>query len=254
MRQSVVSRGHHISYRTEGAGVPLLLLCGRSRWADTWWDAGYVEALSEAYPVIAVDPLGHGESDKPHDPGEYFLQSLVSDIVAVLDAEQVDRVLVWGFSMGLVHGASLAVLHPSRVAGLVCGGGAPMVNMEGRRERLLAHADLIRTDEGMTAFLESVGATDETIAESLGRNDSAALSAALAGEAEWFPDVGDLAAPSLWYVGSDDGDGFTGKERELAERFGVETHLIPHADHVASFRRASDVIPIVEPFLGRHHV
>ena len=106
----------------------------------------------------------------------------------------------------------------------------------------------------MTAHLKSVGATDETIAESLGRNDSAALSAVLAGEAEWFPDVGDVAVPSLWYMGSDDGDGFTGEELELAERFGVETHLIPHADHVASFRRASDVMPIVEPFLARHQV
>ena len=27
-----------------------------------------------------MDPLGHGASDKPHDPREYLLQSLVSEI------------------------------------------------------------------------------------------------------------------------------------------------------------------------------
>ena len=42
MSESVISRGHRISYRTAGAGPPLVLLNGWSRWADNWWDAGYV--------------------------------------------------------------------------------------------------------------------------------------------------------------------------------------------------------------------
>jgi pimeloyl-ACP methyl ester carboxylesterase len=254
MRSSVVSRGHRISYRAEGNGVPLVLLCGWTRWADTWWDAGYVNGLSNDYRVIAVDRLGHGDSDKPHDPAEYLEHLIVSDIVAVLDAEQVHRALVWGFSMGARNAASLAVMEPTRVAALVCGGGGPLPGSDGRRERVLAFADLVKTVDGMTTWLRSIGTPDEAVAESLARNDSAAVSATMAGAAEWIPAADEVRAPSLWYMGSDDEGGFTAEELELATRLRVETHVLPGADHVASFRRASDVLSIVRPFLDQHRV
>ena len=65
--------------------------------------------------VMAVARLGHGESDKPHDLAEHLEHLIVSDIVAVLDAERVDRALVWGFSMGARNAASQAVMEPTRV-------------------------------------------------------------------------------------------------------------------------------------------
>jgi pimeloyl-ACP methyl ester carboxylesterase len=241
MRSSVASRGHNISYRTEGVGTPLMLLCGWSRWADTWWDAGYVDGLGDGYRVIAVDRLGHGESDKPHDPAQYLEHLIVSDIVAVLDAEKVDRALVWGFSMGARNAASLAVLEPTRVAALVCGGGGPLPGTSGRRERALAMADLVKTADGMTLALRSIGMSEEEVAESLARNDNAALSASSAGAAEWFPEADDVQAPGLWYLGSHDAGGFSPEGIELAARLGVETHTMPGADHAASFRRAEYV-------------
>ena len=252
MRASVVSRGHSISYRSEGSGSPLVLLCGWSWWADTWWDAGYVNALAENYKILAVDRLGHGESDKPHDPAEYLEPLIVSDITAVLDAEQVDRAIVWGFSLGAKNAASLAVMEPARVEALVCGGGGPLQGPNYRRERVLDVADLMKTDSGMTRMLQSIGTSDDGVAESFERNDSAALSACLAGTAEWFPAAEDVGAPSLWYMGGDDAEGFSAKDFELADRTGVEVHVIPGADHVASFRGANDVLPLVRPFLDKH--
>ena len=115
MRRSVASRGFNITYRVEGAGPPLVLLHGWSRWADTWWEAGYGDTLGGDYRLIAIDRLGHGESDKPHDPALYVEDLIVSDIVAVLNAERLERALVWGFSMGAVDAVSLAVLEPTRV-------------------------------------------------------------------------------------------------------------------------------------------
>lgn len=94
MRGSVVSRGFNISYRVEGQGASLLLLHGGSMWADTWWDAGHADELGGEFRVIAVDFLGHGDSDKPHDLADYHSDLMVSDVIAVLDAEQVERALV----------------------------------------------------------------------------------------------------------------------------------------------------------------
>lgn len=252
VRSIVTSRGHRISYRAQGDGTPLLLLCGWSRWADTWWDAGYVDGLGEGYRVIAIDRLGHGHSDKPHDPAEYLEQLIVADIVDVLDAERVDRALVWGFSMGARNAASLAVMQPARVAALVCGGGAPLPGSPGARERALELAELVKTVDGMTLVLRSIGTPDDGIALSLERNDPAALSAAFAGAAEWRPEADDIDAPSLWYRGSDDDGGFWVEDVELATRLGVEIRVLPGADHVMSFRRADEVLSFVRPFLEQH--
>lgn len=229
-----------------------MLLEGFSRWADSWWDVGYVSELRDAYRVIAIDRLDHGGSDKPHDAAEYQEQLIVSDIVAVLDAESIDRALVWGFSLGARNAASLAVMEPARVAALVCGGVVPVPVLEGRRERVLAWADLIRTEEGMRRWLQSMGSAEESIEESLARNDAAALAATVESLADWAPAADDIDAPSLWYVGSDDDGGFSADELEVAGRLGVETHSIAGADHVASFRRTTDVLSIVCPFLDHH--
>jgi pimeloyl-ACP methyl ester carboxylesterase len=253
MRSSVSSRGFGISYRVEGQGPPLVLLHGWSRWADNWWESGYVDDLASDYRLIVIDWLGHGESDKPHDPVDYREEPIVADIVAVLDSERVDRALVWGFSMGARHAASLAVLEPSRVAALVCGGGAPLPGVEGRRERILDWAESINSAQKMEGFLRGMGSSEEAIVESMARNDEAALSAAVAGTAEWLPLAEDVLAPSLWYQGSNDKP-FTPTDLELAARLGVETHLIPDADHVASFRQADKVLKVVRPFLERHRM
>jgi pimeloyl-ACP methyl ester carboxylesterase len=256
MSNSVNSRRHRISYRTDGdpACCPLVLLDGFSRWADNWWEVGYVSELRDSYRVIAIDRLGHGGSDKPHDPAEYLEHLIVSDIIAVLDAESVDSALVWGFSMGARNAASLAVMEPARVAALVLGGGTPMPEPGGRRERVMAWAEHIRSEEGLRSWLRSIGAGDDPIEETLAHNDPAALAAAVAGTADWVPIADDIKAPSLWYMGSDDDGGFSAEELEVAARLGVETHSIPGADHVASFRRVDEVVSIVRPFLDRHRL
>jgi pimeloyl-ACP methyl ester carboxylesterase len=252
MRTSVVSRGFNISYRSEGSGDPVLLLQGWSRQADDWWDQGYVEALAEEYRVVAVDRLGHGQSDKPHDPALYLEEVIVSDLVAVLDAERIERLLVWGFSMGATNAASLAVSHPGRVAALVCGGTVPLPSTEERRLRTVSTAELVSTVDGFEFVLRSIGTPEEGLRESVAHNDLAALSACMRASAEWFPSAADVRAPMLWYFGTDDQGGFAPEELELAERLGVETFTVAGANHVMSFRLAQEVLQSVRPFLDQH--
>ena len=117
---------------------------------------------------------------------------------------------------------------------------------------MAAFAEIVATDEGMTAFLEGMGTPAEAMTASIKRNDSAALAATFAGSAEWSPSSDKIGAPSLWYAGSDDNGGFTSEAIETAARLGVETHLMPGADHVATFRRTDDVLAFVQPFLDRY--
>jgi pimeloyl-ACP methyl ester carboxylesterase len=253
MRSTVVSGGIRIGYRIEGAGPPLVLLHGWSQMADAWWEAGYGDALVDDFKVIAIDRRGHGESDKPHDAALYVESVIVSDIVAVLAAEGVERAIVWGFSMGAVDAASLAILEPTAVIALVCGGDTPIPSRhgEGRQEQHLATAAAVSSAEGLETLLRHLGSSEEAIAASSARNDTRALSAAMAGCADRFPAVADIHAPSLWYEGSEDHP-FSKEDLQLAAQFDVETQLISGADHVATFRRVGDVLRIVRPFLDKH--
>lgn len=81
--------------------------------------------------------------------------------MAVLDAEQVDRALVWGFSLGAGNAALLAQLEPMRVTALVLGGRVPMRHSPNRRQEALTFADGLTTDRGMTAFLRRIGCVEE---------------------------------------------------------------------------------------------
>ena len=141
------------------------------------------------YQVIAIDRLGHGESDKPHDPALYVEKAVVADILAVLTAERVGRALVWGFSMGAVDAASLAVLHPGKVAAVVCGGDTPIPSRheDGRRATAPVDGGGRWNVEGFAVVFGGLGSPEAAIVESLARNDTAALSAAMIGGADRFP-------------------------------------------------------------------
>lgn len=85
------SDGIEIYYETEGEGPPLLLVHGLAMGADSWRGAGYIDALSGAFNVVAIELRGHGRSAKPHDAAAYAAETMVDDVLAVLDANGIDR-------------------------------------------------------------------------------------------------------------------------------------------------------------------
>jgi pimeloyl-ACP methyl ester carboxylesterase len=50
-------------------------------------------------------PGGQGQSDKPYDPAVYTLQTLADDVVAVLDALDIERAHYWGYTLGARSGS-----------------------------------------------------------------------------------------------------------------------------------------------------
>jgi pimeloyl-ACP methyl ester carboxylesterase len=67
--------------------------------------------------VLAPDLRGRGHSASL--PSPYGIAAHVADLLAVLDAAEVNRVVVAGHSMGAWVGARLAAEHPERVSGVV---------------------------------------------------------------------------------------------------------------------------------------
>jgi pimeloyl-ACP methyl ester carboxylesterase len=100
-----------------GTGPPVVLLhgtgCGRRMWFHQ------IRALRHRFRVIAYDQRGHGDTDAPAAATDYSAGHLARDFVGVLDALNLERAAVVGFSLGGGPALALAASKPERVSRLV---------------------------------------------------------------------------------------------------------------------------------------
>jgi len=94
----------------ENDGPPALLLHGASFCASVWSSMGRM--LSKKFRVLSLDLRGHGDSGKP--PGMFSWEHLVGDFVNLVDALNLDDVLLIGHSRGGGVSAVGSSLRPGR--------------------------------------------------------------------------------------------------------------------------------------------
>ena len=153
MERTVQSGGALISYSIDGsADAPALVLSnsiGTTR--DLW--ARQAPALTSAFRVIRYDTRGHGESAVP--PGDYTVEQLGRDVLAILDQEGIAAAHVCGLSLGGITAMWLGVNAPHRVSSLILANtGARLREADFWNERIaLVHA------KGMGALADRAVAT-----------------------------------------------------------------------------------------------
>jgi pimeloyl-ACP methyl ester carboxylesterase len=200
------SRGFGIHYTVNGDGPPLVLLAGTMLAARHWDHLGYVEALAREWRVINVDPLGHGHSDGPHDPNAYTAAGVTADIVAVLDAEGVERATVWGYSRGGWLACALASRHPERVDRIVVGGFAMHAYQDEISRMLVPLADFLRRGDWAGVW-RAFGVTDVRLQQMIeDGNDPLAVAAAIDGSTRptRFIEPASITCPAHYSAGSND--------------------------------------------------
>jgi len=108
--------GETLVYHTRGEGEPaLILLHGFGGSGLGHW--GEVMPRLDCGRVIALDLLGFGGSSRPDAP--YSLDMHRRYLVAAMDALEIPRAVLVGFSMGASLAAFTAAHDPSRVSALV---------------------------------------------------------------------------------------------------------------------------------------
>ena len=245
----VQSRGWSISYSSTGSGPVLLLVPGFSQWAGRWDETGYVDALSRRFRVLSVDPLGHGDSDKPHVVDAYHPRDLVADLLAVLDNEGVDSVTAWGYSLGAQHVTDLASLAPSHVRSVVCGSGGLRGDEADEVEQVKHVTELLRGPGGLEQFWAIIGwVGEERVSLGLSHNDPEALACFNEARPRWRPDALPTS-PALVYWGAD--EDVPAETTDMLDALGIEHHEVSDADHVTAFEQTTEVLSFVEPFLDR---
>ena len=80
------------------------------------WDPGFLGALAESFEVICPDNRGVGNSDL--GDAELTIDAMAADFETLLDALEIERTVLVGWSMGGFVAQRLAVRAPDRVAAL----------------------------------------------------------------------------------------------------------------------------------------
>jgi pimeloyl-ACP methyl ester carboxylesterase len=108
----VDSKGAKIYYATYGKGTaPVILLHGGLGNSDHW--SNQLPALVDKYKVIAIDSRGQGRSTRTKTTITYDL--MAEDVVAVMDALDIKKASVVGWSDGGEVALKLGIAHADRV-------------------------------------------------------------------------------------------------------------------------------------------
>ena len=141
--------GVNYSYTETGQGQTVLLLHGFTGSKETWDKLR--KQLESNFHVIAIDLLGHGETECPNDQERYRMEAAAKDLHDFLVQKQIDSVHLLGYSMGGRLALYFAVNYQKKIKSLVlesCTAG-----LESEQEKLAR----IQQDHKLSSMLEDEG-------------------------------------------------------------------------------------------------
>jgi pimeloyl-ACP methyl ester carboxylesterase len=240
----VLSSNIRIHYSMIGVGEPLVLLHGGLGDSSQW---GFqVAALAQRYQIILIDSRGQGES-QPTTQGISYGQ-MADDVVEVLNALQIKRAAIVGWSDGGIIALHVALRQPAMVAGLyVLGtnyslGGMKRASLQGRPETVR------RYYQRCAERTRSLGVT---------RKDSDAVRQALG--VMWrseptFEDkeIATIAAPAIIALGVHDELITRSHATKMAKLIAAsELALLPNASHFALWQTPDAVTQSIVRLMQR---
>lgn len=144
-----LSQGARIYWRADGAADKPALVLLNSIGCDLSLYDPVIPLLTTDFRVLRIDARGHGASDAP--AGDYSLDLLADDVLAVMNAAGATKAAICGTSLGAMIAMTLAPKAPERVEALVLACTSPAMDPSTWSQRLA----LVRA-EGLGAIIEAV--------------------------------------------------------------------------------------------------
>jgi 3-oxoadipate enol-lactonase len=243
---------HHLLSGPPTAG-PVVLSCSLGT-SLAMWDP-QAPALGERMRVVRYDLRGHGCSPVP--PGPYEIADLGSDLLALLDRLELERVSLCGVSIGAMTSLWVAAHAPARVARVVaCCTSADFGDGGAYRERAAA----VRAD-GLEPIADAVVGRWFSPAYALASPEVVSRMRAMlvatpvegyAGCCEALaamdlrPELQLIEAPTLVIAGAEDPATPPEHGRLIADRVhGARLELIPGGAHLSSISHPELVTPLI---------
>lgn len=109
-------------WRSDTPGIPLVIANGLGTIPEAW---PTLIAEGSGYDTLTWYQRGTFGSARPADPERIRVDDHVADMVALMDAQGVERALVACWSIGVNIAFEMAQRHPDRVAGIMAVAGVP---------------------------------------------------------------------------------------------------------------------------------
>jgi pimeloyl-ACP methyl ester carboxylesterase len=225
---------------------------------ENWRDLGYTKELNKDYQLILMDCRGHGESDRPVEPGSYQPDVIAGDILAVMDELGIEKAHYFGYSLAAKIGyCCLARYALPRFHSLILGGMSPYrtdVEVQISENRMMESR--MMAEQGMDAYIAFLEKRDGPMSPrakaQLYENDPNVVFVFTA-EYEYWPSAEDILTeinvPCLVYAGEKDPRA-TGAKKAA----GIMPHatfiLLPKLSHPQGWSHSDVVLPIVKKFLA----
>ena len=133
--------------------VPILFLHGFTGSSREW--EFLTDKLNNRFIPVAIDLIGHGQTDSPSDTGLYTAASISKQINTILDMLQIDKAIICGYSMGGRAALSFFANYPGKTAGLILESTTPGIEDEQLRNERIKNDELLAdkiASEGVEKF------------------------------------------------------------------------------------------------------
>ena len=149
--KKLVCDGNTICYVDQGQGEPIVLLHGFTG-SSAYWEH-VVPLLASQYRCIVPDLRGHGRTDAP--VGTYTIEQMADDVLKLLDELKLEKVTLFGHSLGGYITLSFAQRYAHRLNGfsLIHSTGYP--DSEEAKDKRLKAVSTIQS-EGITSFIDNL--------------------------------------------------------------------------------------------------
>jgi pimeloyl-ACP methyl ester carboxylesterase len=157
--------GWRIAYESRGEGDEALVFVHGANSSRRIWHK-QMDTLAIGRKLVAVDLIGHGDSDRPQTG--YSMELFARSIAAVMDAEGIGCATLVGHSNGVPAVRQLYRLFPERVEAIVAVDGAfrntISAEMAAWMRAAFARTDFEEFRAGMADMMPTFSLSDEDIA------------------------------------------------------------------------------------------
>jgi pimeloyl-ACP methyl ester carboxylesterase len=256
-----------VAVQEYGQGEPLLVINGTSQSLGFWTET--VAPWAQRHHVITYDLRGLGGTER--GSGAMSVASLAEDARGLLEALQIDRAHVLGYSLGSAVAQELALAAPERVASLVL--YCTWARADGFQRAVITGLSHPWRTGDLEAALGALGIAfspqlldspefGELIGQLLPLFPSTEAQIRACAE-QWDADLAhdsldrlpQITAPTLVIAGEQDLLTPPWHGRQVAEAIpGAHLELFtgPGSSHALGVERAEEFVPLVQGFLAEH--
>lgn len=238
-------------YEQYGEGEPIIFSHG---WLDdcSVWNS-QIELFAKSHALTLYDHRGHGRSDKPR--GDYSVQTLSSDLHALIQMLKFEKVTLVGFSLGGMAALLFTLQHPTNVAKLVLVGTTAKMAMSIYILYALSYILPYRTFARIVSRIKIYKPSQEIIKDNMSRAMKVPKYVAYVCMAEFTRNydirnrASEIEVPTLIIVGEKDRTNLKASERLNREIEGSTLQVISGSGHSVMIEKPEEFNQLVRQFI-----